>query len=587
MFKRSEATPTCVAGGGAASDGTSCDSDGDAKKELAHELSLEFMLPLVPKPPARPAEAKEAAAVDAAAPEQHRHLPLPAQPLYVVSWNAGGFAKTHEFIQAHYGSFATYLTRMGVDIFCVQETKVLPNALQSKAAATGLGAVLDGYMSFWAFNRIKGKTSGLNGVAVWLKEDVALTSGARATQEVLRHPLDQEGRCLLVDLGGIAIINVYAPRVDFEALEQQREAVLTKKMLFLRLLDQRVAELEESGKRVLVCGDLNLTCRPADCRIARRRVEVVGGHAAGRKEWPVAAQEGAWVPVADVAKSLSVTCTAPAEHMVARLPLLSGGLVTTDGFTIGGKEVSIGRSLLKVDGVDVFNHDQAELRFRQGATVSLEFGVRDTDIGALGQPAHYHVERKCVESLRSMLSPTGILVDTFAHIHPSAVNRFTCWNQMMNLRYSNNGTRLDYILCDARTAEDLVATPTSDLVGATAKHAGHTGEAAHNAATHCGRWEPAPRRALADGSCPGLSWQEGDMELNNSQFYVPHTGMLYTPPCYSDHVPVCALFRDRGFLRGTLLVDEKDTRKCTPWVSQPGLASFFGRSAKRAHSETS
>ncbi len=41
------------------------------------------------------------------------------------------------------------------------------------------------------------------------------------------------------------------------------------------------------------------------------------------------------------------------------------------------------------------------------------------------------------------------MVDTFAHCHPHAIDRFTCWDQSTNRRYVNEGSRIDYVLIDA------------------------------------------------------------------------------------------------------------------------------------------
>eukprot|EP00921_Rhytidocystis_pertsovi_P015145 GHVQ01024201.1.p1 GENE.GHVQ01024201.1~~GHVQ01024201.1.p1 ORF type:complete len:391 (+),score=58.52 GHVQ01024201.1:179-1351(+) len=40
------------------------------------------------------------------------------------------------------------------------------------------------------------------------------------------------------------------------------------------------------------------------------------------------------------------------------------------------------------------------------------------------------------------------MVDTMAELYPNALNRFTCWQQYTNKRYTNEGCRIDYILMD-------------------------------------------------------------------------------------------------------------------------------------------
>jgi len=496
--------------------------------------------------------------------------------LLLVSWNCGGFAKAHSLIRSHYGGLDPYLRRVGAAIFCVQETKTLPGLLSSVEEAKQMGAISEGYRSFWAFNQLKGKLSGFNGVATWIREDIA-KSGVMATHEVLRDPLDLEGRCLLVDLGGLAVINVYAPRIDHEDGERL-EAMLEKKTRFLNLLWKRVEELRQAGQRVVVCGDLNLTWRPRDCRLTRRWVQIVDGHVVGGKDWPVEGENGSCLPLADVLKAQRVSCIAPAEHALARLPSVSDELIVTESFLLGGVQVPVGRALLAVNGEQVSDLESLRAALQRDETATLDFGLRESEIGELGVSPHMHRERPCAESLRSVLAGGG-LVDSFALIHPTAIERFTCWNQHLNLRYSNCGTRLDYILCDEATAATLVATPTSELAGADDRHPGHSREAALQAATSFGRWHGALSRSFSEGEA-GLSIQQSDMRLNDTQFRPPHTGLLYTPPSYSDHVAVCALFAGLDH-SGTLRLSVKATRTCTPWVAQPGLSSFFGRGTKR------
>lgn len=500
--------------------------------------------------------------------------------LLVVSWNCGGFARTHDLIKAHYGSLAAYLKRMGAAIFCVQETKMGRKTLQNTKEAAASGAVIDGYQSFWSFNDSKGKPSGLNGVATWVRDDVAAVSGVRASHRVLEDPLDQEGRCLLMDLGGLAVLNVYAPHVDSSSDEQHAEATKSKKQRFLQLLWQQVGRLRDAGKSVVLCGDLNLTLRPADCSFGRCWVEIRGGAVAGRPRWPVDAADGTWMRAADAAKALQLACEAPASEMQAQLSRLSARLEATADFKLGETAVGVGHSLLTVNGVRVRSLQQAEEEMQKHSTLQLTFGASEEDLAEVSQPAHYVAERSCVESLRSALEPQGHLADTFARVHAGAVGRFTCWNQQLNLRYVNCGSRLDYVLCDTVLAKSLVATSAEQLAGASERCAGHTAQAALDAATSSGRWQNAPRREISAGE-GGLSLQRDDMKLNDTQFVPPHTGIIYTPPSYSDHVPASALFDRSDFLKGVLSVSEKDTKSCMPWTSQPSLSSFFGRGAKR------
>jgi len=68
----------------------------------------------------------------------------------------------------------------------------------------------------------------------------------------------------------------------------------------------------------------------------------------------------------------------------------------------------------------------------------------------------------------------------------------------------------------------------------------------------------------------------------NSQFGEQHTGIIYTPPSYSDHVAVSALFTPQDSICSYLCLDEKDqkTKKSQPHKSQLSISSFFTKCDK-------
>jgi AP endonuclease-2 len=44
-------------------------------------------------------------------------------------------------------------------------------------------------------------------------------------------------------------------------------------------------------------------------------------------------------------------------------------------------------------------------------------------------------------------------VDVFRVFHPDRMSAYTCWNTMTGARYSNYGSRIDYILADSALVE--------------------------------------------------------------------------------------------------------------------------------------
>lgn len=177
----------------------------------------------------------------------------------------------------------------------------------------------------------------------------------------------------------------------------------------------------------------------------------------------------------------------------------------------------------------------------------------------------------CREWLESLLQEDG-MVDTFAELHPDALDRFTCWDQYRNRRYFNEGTRIDYVLVDELYFKQHVApVPLEPLYGI--EDSDYLSRAAaQRAATSHGKWKPAP----FDGS--GIV--DGSQADYDSQFFRPHTGMVYTPPQYSDHIGVSALLNvkpEPDLSRSKRF--NKATRKSQPHAQQKRISNFFVKKA--------
>jgi hypothetical protein len=155
------------------------------------------------------------------------------------------------------------------------------------------------------------------------------------------------------------------------------------------------------------------------------------------------------------------------------------------------------------------------------------------------------------------------LVDTFAVSRPDAQGRCTCWNQSENRRYVNMGNRIDHILVSKSWWDE------SGVVGITLAGEDHENDkhrAALWACTAGGRFRPAPQE--------GTGLEEGSKEAYNEQFRPPHTGIVYFPPDYSDHVGVSIVI---GILTQGSLVLSTDpvTRKTQPHSLQSTMTGFF------------
>lgn len=376
----------------------------------------------------------------------------------------------------------------------------------------------------------------------------------------------------------------------------------------------------------IVCGDLNLTWRNADVHANSLYLKVVENYIAGNSDWFVDSKDlelvahaalkqstwssgecEEWIRVGDALKCLQSSLVLPLHEALKRtkampdqhhpscrlvgLALSQDGLVGPGGTSFSPKETlpdlpapraiqtrqiwsltSSQTPLQSLEDLEGLDSTKESTRTQ----ILMQFGVTAEELTAYGHTPHSVNESSCVELVVRWLESD--LLDTFAECHQKAEQRFTFWTQLANMRYCNKGSRLDYILCDKKMKPFLA--PKSVLAGETERCEAHSAQAAWNAATQYGRWHGAHQVQKSDGG--GLGLQQDDMKLNDTQFREPHTGILYTPPKYSDHVPVCACFEG---LKLQLLEPDAtkwiETRGAQPWSSQATLTALFSSQQKR------
>ena len=199
------------------------------------------------------------------------------------------------------------------------------------------------------------------------------------------------------------------------------------------------------------------------------------------------------------------------------------------------------------------------------------------------------------------------MVDIFRHFYPTAKGRFTCWNQFTQKRYTNMGGRIDYTLVDKSLMEYVEQPPTDgrllrcgggrddNAVVPSPPLLANDGErrkkvldplsetAALMAATACGLFE--------SGSFAGGGIASATKRALDTQFIgVPHSGMIYTPPSYSDHIAVSLLLKDDIILNGSNkleLMNDASTRKAQPHKRQRSISSFFSSGGTTTAASTS
>ena len=152
-----------------------------------------------------------------------------------ISWNVNG-------LRACEGKgFSDSFRQLDADFFCLQETKMQQGQLD-------LG--FDGYESYWNYADKK----GYSGTAIFTRRKPLTVAYGIGIDE---H--DHEGRVITLDMEGFYLVNVYTPtsqdglrRLDYRMRwEDDFQA-------YLRRLD--------SGKPVIVCGDMNVAHEEIDLK---------------------------------------------------------------------------------------------------------------------------------------------------------------------------------------------------------------------------------------------------------------------------------------------------------------------------------
>ena len=161
----------------------------------------------------------------------------------IATWNVNG-------IRARGAQVEQWLDTERPDILCLQEIKASPEQVPIMLAAR------DDYWSCWHGN------GGYSGVALLVRREFV----AADCQPV--HPaFDFECRVASVTHDDIDVMSVYVPNggKDFAA-----------KMQFLEALGNHVADVHRQGRRVILCGDLNVALTDLDLHPKERKPGAIG-----------------------------------------------------------------------------------------------------------------------------------------------------------------------------------------------------------------------------------------------------------------------------------------------------------------------
>ena len=115
---------------------------------------------------------------------------------------------------------------------------------------------MEGYRCFWHGGK------GYSGVAILLNATTC------ADPTTFAHPaFDLEQRIVTTDVRGVTIASIYVPNggKDFAA-----------KMAFLSAMDDFARSFQETGRTLLLCGDLNVTLTERDVHPKERKPRAIG-----------------------------------------------------------------------------------------------------------------------------------------------------------------------------------------------------------------------------------------------------------------------------------------------------------------------
>ncbi len=161
----------------------------------------------------------------------------------ISTWNVNG-------IRAREAQVLDWVEREHPDILCLQEIKASPEDVPPTLCA------LEGYWCTWHGHK------GYSGVAMHLARSAFPFAPA------FGHPdFDHENRIVTVDIEDLTVASIYVPNgnKDYPA-----------KLRFLEALDGYVADAHARGRRLVLCGDLNVALADRDVHPKLRKPTQIG-----------------------------------------------------------------------------------------------------------------------------------------------------------------------------------------------------------------------------------------------------------------------------------------------------------------------
>ena len=418
----------------------------------------------------------------------------------------------------------------------------------------------------------------------------------------------------MTDHGHFVLFNVYVPN-----------GIHPNKMNFLQALQNSMRVQRESGKHVVLVGDMNLKIHKRDIYWRHRVVnvdELLLGQQQQQHQQPQ--EEGSqqcsdeqstttpptiwktdvqthWDKITTVLETIEAmpcTTTNPNTKQTfnrwrARVKLADDKYTILGSYEESAEDALFPYTFCELSYEDSSTNTRTICRKKNVLSIEVLTELMSKIINISWNP---QTQREIADSKEADLNPDSPayvwmktlleedgMVDVFRHIYPDAEGRFTCWHQQKNKRYINEGGRIDFTLVDTALL-DHVDTSGGGLRCGTKSHDDPFGdEAALMACTSNGMFQPP---SFSGGGIGQVSKRALD-----SQFGEPHTGMIYTPPSYSDHIAISLLMKKsfNDVVGQLTLQSNAPTRKSQPHKKQKSMMSFLCApgAKKKAASTTS
>ncbi len=161
----------------------------------------------------------------------------------VATWNVNG-------LRARQAQLQEWIEREQPSIICLQEIKATPDQIPVWLCD------LEGYWCYWHGSK------GYSGVALHVSRSLA------PERPAFVHPeFDYESRIVTVEVSGITFASIYVPNggKDYAA-----------KLRFLESLQEFTAAMHAAGRRMVLCGDLNIARTDMDVHPKERKPKAIG-----------------------------------------------------------------------------------------------------------------------------------------------------------------------------------------------------------------------------------------------------------------------------------------------------------------------